>query len=115
MRVTELSTGDTRSMYVPVIELDELEGVARPERDDTVNTASLKDFDVDDLLQPLKDVGERIKDTLSPLRPSSVEVEVSLAVGIKSGRLVSVLVDGKADTGIKITLGWDLSGHKDPS
>lgn len=40
------------------------------------------------------------------IKPDEFEIKVSLAAEVQSGKLVAVIVDGKAEGGIEVTLKW---------
>ncbi|HEX7132795.1 MAG TPA: CU044_2847 family protein [Iamia sp.] len=110
MRSVEVVVADGSSVWVPVLELPPAPG---EEVDTAMETSVFDKIDLKDLLEPVERVGASVRTRMAALKPDKVQLEVGVAVGVRGGRLVSVLVDGKADVSFKLTLEWDLSDPAD--
>jgi hypothetical protein len=65
-----------------------------------------KVFDLHQLSETLDGVAHAIKSGVEKAKPTKTTVELGLSLAVKSGILTSVIVDGKAQTSLTVTLEW---------
>src|SRR4051812_29326136 len=66
-------------------------------------------FSFDRVSQAIKAIAERVTAAIDVSRPTKASVEFGLDVGMESGGLTALLVRGKGNATLKITLEWDSS------
>ena len=64
-------------------------------------------FHFDGVSGALEGIAEAIQSGVAKVNPSKVSVELGLELGIKSGKLVGLIVDGEGQASLTITLEWD--------
>lgn len=90
-----LSSGDT--IYAEVTVLGGEEEVA---------FESLK---LDGALSSLKDIGTEVRKAIEYVKPNKATVEFGLKLSVGSGKLGALLVDGKSDASLKVSLQWETN------
>ena len=65
-----------------------------------------KPYELDEVLQALRALGNELIAPLRPLACDGVELELSLALTVASGKLTALLVSGEANASVKVTLRW---------
>ena len=62
-----------------------------------------------DVLATLKEAAGMIADHLVDLQPTEIGVEFGVAFSIGSGKLSAVIVDGRAEGNLRVSLKWNKS------
>ena len=65
-----------------------------------------KKFDIKDLQSSIKSLTKDIIQPFSDIKVDKIKVEMGLNIGIKSGKITSLLVNGNLDTAMKVTVEW---------
>jgi hypothetical protein len=60
-------------------------------------------------------ITQQVLSALRRAKPQKATVEFGLAIGAEAGQLTSLLVKGKGDATLKITLEWESSGLVAPA
>jgi hypothetical protein len=63
-------------------------------------------FDFAQVTGTLEGVAHAIRSGLSKVTPSKTTVELGLQLVVKNGKLTALLVEGRADVSLKVTLEW---------
>ncbi|MEY9857093.1 hypothetical protein ABH935_002701 [Catenulispora sp. GAS73] len=63
-------------------------------------------FDFDKLTATLDGVAHAIKSGVEKALPSKTTVELGISLAVKNGVLAALIVDGKAEASLKVTLEW---------
>jgi hypothetical protein len=63
-------------------------------------------FDFDQVSGMLAGIAEAIRSGLSKAAPAKTTVELGIELAVKNGHLTGLLVNGRADTSLKVTLEW---------
>ncbi len=63
-------------------------------------------FDIKDLQSSIKSLTNDIVKPFSEIGLDKVTVEMGLSIGVKSGKITSLLLDGNLDAAIKVTVEW---------
>jgi hypothetical protein len=92
---TQASNGE---FYVEAVALDEDEQVAGGPFRFEEFTASLRAV--------AESVTESVVSGLSALKPEKVSLEFGCEVGMKTGKLTAILVEGTAKANLKVTVEW---------
>lgn len=64
---------------------------------------------INDLKESIREISNVVIDSLSNIAANKVTVEFGIEIGVKSGQLTSILVEGEGKGNIKVTLEWDKS------
>jgi hypothetical protein len=64
---------------------------------------------IDDLKESIREISNVILDSMSTVAANKVTVEFGIEIGVKSGQLTSILVEGEGKGSIKVILEWDKS------
>lgn len=67
---------------------------------------AFSNLDMADFFTSAKASISRVASLKDSIKPDEFEIKMSLAAEVQSGKLVAVLVDGKAEGGIEVTLKW---------
>lgn len=70
-------------------------------------TADLSGFDFSGISATLEGLAEAVNSSLEKVKPGKVGVELGLKLGVKSGKLIGLLVEGQGEASIAVTLEWD--------
>lgn len=63
-------------------------------------------MDAKDLRASIEGFGASLAGLMDRLGPDELTVEFTVAAAILSGKLTALVVDGKVESGIKITMHW---------
>jgi hypothetical protein len=63
-------------------------------------------FDLDKLTATLDGVAHAIKSGVEKALPSKTTVELGINLAVRNGILTTLIVDGKAEASLKVTLEW---------
>jgi hypothetical protein len=63
-------------------------------------------FDFADVSGTLEGVAQAVRSGLEKVAPSKTTVELGIQLAIKNGKLTGLIVEGKADASLKVTLEW---------
>ena len=64
-------------------------------------------FDFANVSGTLEGVAQAVRSGLEKVAPSKTTVELGIQLAIKNGKLTGLIVEGKADASLKVTLEWD--------
>ena len=64
-------------------------------------------FDLDKLTATLDGVAHAIRSGVEKAVPSKTTVELGISLAVKNGVLTTLIVDGKAQASLTVTLEWD--------
>lgn len=64
---------------------------------------------INDLKESIRGISNVVVDSLSNIAANKITVEFGIEIGVKSGQLTSILVEGEGKGNIKVTLEWDKS------
>ena len=67
-------------------------------------------FDMGRVGQAIEGIGDLIKGALVNLKPTKTTVELGFSFDVEGGKLTALLVNGKLDADLKITLEWGAGG-----
>jgi hypothetical protein len=76
---------------------------------DGVASVGLRDLSIDGALDTVRELGSLIVDKLKAAGPTRTTVELSVGFAIEAGKLTSLLVSGRGDAAITVTLEWSGS------
>ncbi len=71
----------------------------------------LDNLDIAEALSSVTELASLIRSHLQPVMPTKATVEFGVSFSIKAGKLVSLMVDGKGDASLKVTLEWEARGE----
>ena len=81
---------------------------------DGMASVGLRDaFDLSSALDTLSELGAITVDKLKAAKPTKATVEFRLGFTLESGRLTSMIVGGKGDASLTVTLEWSESTESD--
>jgi hypothetical protein len=81
---------------------------------DGMASVGLRDaLDLSSALDTLSELGATIVDKLKAARPTKATVEFRLGFVLESGRLTSMIVSGRGDASLTVTLEWSGSTESD--
>jgi hypothetical protein len=60
----------------------------------------------EDITKTIHGIAESLEKTLDQVKPQKASVEFGLAIGVDSGKLTTILVNGTATANLKITFEW---------
>jgi Trypsin-co-occurring domain 1 len=63
-------------------------------------------FDFADVAGTLEGVARAVRSGLEKVTPSKTTVELGIQLAIKNGKLTGLIVEGKADASLTVTLEW---------
>jgi hypothetical protein len=63
-------------------------------------------FDLADVSGTLEGIAQAIRSGLEKVTPSKTTVELGIQLAVKNGKLTGLIVEGKADASLKVTLEW---------
>ena len=63
-------------------------------------------FDLADVSGTLEGVAQAVRSGLEKVAPSKTTVELGIQLAIKNGKLTGLIVEGKADASLTVTLEW---------
>jgi hypothetical protein len=69
--------------------------------------ADFSGFDFSGVGATLEGLAEAVNSSLEKVKPGRVGVELALKLGVKSGKLTGLLVEGQGEASIAVTLEWD--------
>ena len=69
--------------------------------------AGISGLNFDLVHQSIEGIAQVIRDGLKGIKPSKTSVELAFEMGIKSNKLIAILVEGSGKASIKVTLEWD--------
>jgi len=62
---------------------------------------------LEEALAQIGEVASLVREKLEPLRPSKATVEFGVSFSASSGKLTSLVFEGKGDASLTVTLEWD--------
>lgn len=77
--------------------------------------AALHRLSLAELRSTIQGVSRSMHAALDGLNPDEVTVEFGLELGIKAGKLTSVLAEGSGKASIKVTVGWTCGQPHNPT
>ncbi|HYB89251.1 MAG TPA: CU044_2847 family protein [Streptosporangiaceae bacterium] len=81
---------------------------------DGMASVGLRDaFDLSSALDTLTELSAMTVDKLKAARPTKATVEFRLGFAVESGRLTSMMVSGRGDASLTVTLEWSGSTESD--
>lgn len=99
VRVVEVVLPNQMVALVQVADLDEGGQVAEK--------VGWKDtFDLADVSGTLEGIAQAVRSGLEKVTPSKTTVELGIQLAVKNGKLTGLIVEGKADASLKVTLEW---------
>lgn len=84
---------------VQAVEVDEVDGGAQQ-----VNWKKV--FDLDQVTATLDGVARAVRSGVEKAMPSRTTVELGLSLAVKNGLLTTLIVDGRAQASLTVTLEW---------
>ena len=72
-------------------------------------------FDFKNVSGTLEGVAEAVRAGLATVMPSKTTVELGIQLAIKNGKLTGLIVEGKAEASLTVTLEWDKDSSADHS
>jgi NTP-dependent ternary system trypsin peptidase co-occuring protein len=104
-KVVEVVLPNKAVALVQAADLDE--GTELQEDEGVAEKVGWKDtFDLEQVAGTLEGIAQAIRSGLEKAMPNKTTVELGIELAIKNGMLTSMLVDGKADASLKVTLEW---------
>src|SRR5689334_639437 len=104
-KVVEVMLPNKAVALVQAADLDE--GTELQEDEGVAEKVGWKDtFDLEQVAGTLEGIAQAIRSGLEKAMPNKTTVELGIELAIKNGMLTSMLVDGKADASLKVTLEW---------
>jgi hypothetical protein len=98
-RVVEVVLPNRTVALVQAADLDEAGGPAEK--------VGWKDtFDFEQVSGTLEGIAQAVRSGLDKVRPSKTTVELGIQLAVKNGKLTGMLVEGQAQTSLKVTLEW---------
>jgi Trypsin-co-occurring domain 1 len=98
-RVVEVVLPNKTVVLVQATDLDENEGVAEK--------VGWKDtFDFENVSGTLEGVAQAIRSGLEKVTPAKTTVDLGIELAVKNGHLTGLLVNGRANASLKVTLEW---------
>jgi hypothetical protein len=76
---------------------------------DGVASVGLRDLSIDGALDTVRELGSLIVDKLKAAGPTRTTVELSVGFAVEAGRLTSLIVSGRGDAALTVTLEWSGS------
>ena len=70
-------------------------------------------FDFDHVSGTLEGIAQAIRSGLAKAAPTKTTVELGIELAVKNGLLTGLLVNGQADTSLKVTLEWSRDSSAD--
>jgi hypothetical protein len=81
--------------------------VTEIESSEATKTADFSGFDFSGVGAALEGLAEAVDSSLEKVKPDKVGVELAMKLGVKSGVLTGLLVEGQGEASIAVTLEWD--------
>ena len=100
VKVVEVMLPNTAVALVRAVDLDD-EGGQVAEKVGWPDT-----FDFADVSGTLEGVAQAVRSGLEKAAPSKTTVELGIQLAVKNGKLTGLIVEGKADASLKVTLEW---------
>jgi hypothetical protein len=105
MKKVPVEVSENTIIYVEVEENEfdnenEEKKVARRER-----------LDLDNALNSIKEVSDKFYNVLKKVSPNKAIVELGFEISVSEGILISTLVSGNSNAGIKMTLEWEKTNN----
>jgi hypothetical protein len=97
----DVVVGDGFSILMPAYDMATDSGVFN------VSDVAFKSIHLDELVSALRSVGERVRDGVATLRPSSVECKVGIGIDAKTGKLVALFGEASVSAAIEVVLKWE--------
>ena len=63
-------------------------------------------FDFEDVSGTLEGIAQAVRSGLEKVAPSKTTVELGIELAVKNGKLTGLIVEGKANASLKVTLEW---------
>lgn len=79
---------------------------------DSESNVAIPRLDFDLVRQSIEGIAEVVKDGLKGIKPSKTSVELAFEMGLKSNKLIAILVEGSGKASIKVTLEWDSKDNE---
>lgn len=99
VRVVEVVLPNRTVALVQAVDLDEGGQVAEK--------VGWKDtFDLSGLSGTLEGIADAIRSGLEKITPSKTTVELGIQLAVTNGKLTGLIVEGRADASLKVTLEW---------
>lgn len=70
-------------------------------------------FDLGEVSGTLEGIARAIRSGLEKVAPSKTTVELGIQLAVKNGKLTGLIVEGKADASLKVTLEWGKESSAD--
>jgi len=76
---------------------------------DGVASVGLRDLQIGGALDTVGELGSLIVDKLKEAKPTRATVELNIGFAVEAGKLTSLIVNGRADASLTVTLEWSKS------
>jgi hypothetical protein len=70
-------------------------------------------FDFEGVAGTLEGIAQAVRSGLEKALPSKTTVELGIELAVKNGKLTGLIVEGKANASLKVTLEWDKGPSAD--
>jgi len=80
--------------------------VTGPESGDGMTSVGLRDFDLGNALDAMAEIGSVVVDKFKAAKPRKATVELKLGFAVEAGKLTALLVGGKGEASLTVTLEW---------
>ncbi len=107
VRVVEVELPNKTVALVRAVDLDD-EGGQVAEKVGWKET-----FDLGEVSGTLEGIARAIRSGLEKVAPSKTTVELGIQLAVKNGKLTGLIVEGKADASLKVTLEWGKESSAD--
>lgn len=77
---------------------------------DGLTSVGLRDLDLDQALDTIAEIGSIVIDKLKAAKPARATVELKLGFAVEAGKLTALLVGGKGEASLTVTLEWSERG-----
>jgi len=106
LRVVEVSLPNQTVALVQAADLDE-------GGHDAQKAGRQDIFDFADVSGTLEGIARAVRSGLEKVTPSKTTVELGIQLALKNGKLTGLIVEGKAEASLKVTLEWDTKPSAD--
>ena len=105
-RVVEVSLPNNTVAFVQAADLD-------ADRYDAAKAGRKDVFNFDDVSGTLEGIARAVRSGLQKVTPSKTTVELGIQLALKNGKLTGLIVEGKAEASLKVTLEWGAETSAD--
>lgn len=103
LRVVELVSDNGPGLLIPVVVI--ADGGLDPSAATAGGMPSR--IDPEQLIAPVRALAEKISEGLLGSGPSKIVVECGITAALQNGKLTALLVEGKAEVALKLSIEWE--------